>query len=367
MRAAPLFMRKFAVMICSAIRLRSNSLRLTEKTARGLAVLLFLLLTSSKGNATLHPFTLRCDSVGTFVLDSAMAGVTVDDTLQILGTSKSGTQVGIKLTDSLGVFSLSYKAPFVEQVDSPQLVIVHFTPHTQQGYTGSIEFAYGACRFILQLYGSGIRPTVNNTVFSLANASQEVIGFEYQNTDSATLRLSFRNDIADSIHIHSIAFSSDDTVFRVDSAGADFKVLRNGIFSVWVHSFLRAPGSKLSSLIIGMPNDPIIVEAFHVQSLRLANSDVAEKLVSSAHLSLSPNPSRGAVLLGFRDLAHARVVITNILGQIIREENVNGDWLWDGRTTEGSTVPAGTYYVIASGVSLNGKPIELMLPLSLMR
>jgi hypothetical protein len=116
-----------------------------------------------------------------------------------------------------------------------------------------------------------------------------------------------------------------------------------------------------------MPNHTIQEEVISVQSLRLQNDAVTQPPAEPIYFEIYPNPAHGKATLHSEGLSHPHVTITNILGQVVRDEAVANDWLWDGMSSAGNSEPAGTYYVIASGITSNWQHVQKVLPLILMR
>ncbi len=361
-------MRKFAVMIYSTTRKQSKFFRFGPLTASISSIVLCILFCSNRLGATTHTDTLRCGSTSTFTLDSTLAGITLDDTIRIIGISDTDTSVSIKLTNDSGAYSLTDRNLFSVRRDSVHLLFLHFAPRVLRGFIGSLELSFGTCNYTVQLVGSGIGPTTNNSVFSLSNAVHVVIAFQFQNTDSESLRLSFRNDLGDTIHVRSVSFvSPDTTIFRVNSLSGDSTIPPKAFFDIQVTSYLYTPGSLVNNLLmeISKPDHTIIEDVISVQSLRLADNAVSPSAITQTHIWLYPNPAHGSTTIHSEGLTHVHAIISDVLGRRIREESFARDWLWDARTSSGGIAPAGIYFITVTGIDENGKSVSTIEPVIL--
>ncbi len=69
--------------------------------------------------------------------------------------------------------------------------------------------------------------------------------------------------------------------------------------------------------------------------------------------TVSPNPSRGETHLSVKGALSATIEIYDMLGKLLNQFDGQVDVRWDGKASDGSTLPSGSYIIRASGVDEN--------------
>ncbi|MEP7235892.1 MAG: T9SS type A sorting domain-containing protein, partial [Ignavibacteriota bacterium] len=96
--------------------------------------------------------------------------------------------------------------------------------------------------------------------------------------------------------------------------------------------------------------------SFSLQAVRTNGipAGVASHVAITPQITLSPNPSRGEVMISIADANIRSIAIYDMLGNLISSQNGSSNWKWDGTAENGELSYAGTYFVRAEGISASG-------------
>jgi hypothetical protein len=138
-------------------------------------------------------------------------------------------------------------------------------------------------------------------------------------------------------------FTAFDRIFEFDHSGNVTRILTSPLIS-GAHSLtIATPPISLSS-----PTEP---------------------MSPASALTIVPNPTRGTVTISIDSRAdeHPRFArIYDVAGRMVRQleesPHVPGYLLWDGRDSQGTRIPAGTYFVRVNHSSMNQKAKIVLLP-----
>ena len=327
-------------------------------------VVVILTLCVTFASAQTIRLTVACDTNLTRSLGSVLVDGSITDTLVLTsGFPKTDlTRKSLRFRADSNFDGLNLTLPPSFDSGSPVTQYITFHPKDTGLFRDTLFLVDTSCTDTIIFFATGLVPDTNGSIFSLLPNGQNVIGFQ-SDTNRQRLTVKFQNNVGDTIEIlPSSVFLFDTTNFSISRRPDSAVILKGGEFSFEVEFNPSALGFHSATMVI-RPSRPVITEAFSLQGVRFGSLAVVTRPSDTAPFFLYPNPSHGPVILGSNGVTRGHVTITNILGQVIRDEAAAGDWIWDGMSSAGSAVPAGTYYVIASGISASGKYVQQVLPL----
>jgi hypothetical protein len=225
--------------------------------------------------------------------------------------------------------------------------------------TGSIEALdtiTDSCNTPLLFEAYIIGPTADNGTFPLQSSSPEVIAIQ-SNSNSTSRLFYFKNESSSLDTIDSV-YISGTTAFSIDSPYT-FPIILNpeSSFPVGLSYSRSSQGSDNGELfVVSVPDEPILQDVA-LQGVRTGNDAVETQPLGTIYFYLFPNPSNGLVTIHIENINAAHVTITDVLGRVEQQADFTGDWIWD-RAEGTGYVPAGTYFIVVTGIGLNGEMVH---------
>jgi hypothetical protein len=358
MRRMSFLQRIFAVMLYPLPQYRPNSI--SKISIRVVFCALSVLAIFYPGAVQGQSFTLSPGNSSSIQLNPVLAGAgIVEDTILLYSTATSDT-VSISISGSSDIGLIDTVTFIIDTNDSspyPYPLIVTFAPKSVEKDSSTLIFNFDGHSATLRLSAQGIAPTADSSKLTLSNTANEIIAMEYQK-DSAVLHVLIQNDLStDTISNISLA---NDTFFHILSAPqTPFSFQKNASFEITL-SFNASGAStgflKDELLLVGVPNDPI-APAIAIQGLYNPNDAVQTQPPTTIYFYLYPNPSNGPVTIHTENILQSHVTITDVLGRTLTEASFTGDWQWD-RSRGNGIAPSGTYFVVVTGIGMNGEPVH---------
>ncbi len=294
--------------------------------------------------------SMACSRIDTIDIGQVLQGDSTEYPLvltnkfspRIFHWAVTGGSTTLRLLESSGngAPDSTWKATIVVQADTT------LGPHA---ITVDIRSDTDSCTYRLLLVDRVIGPTPNDTTFSLQTLSENVIAI--QTDSSSSIRsFNFANNASGADTINSITIFGS-SAFSITSKPMLPLMLQHGqSFKVGITYRRSSLGSDNADLLIGMPDNPILLEA-GLQGVRTATDGVQGKEIRTIYFFLYPNPSFGNLTIHTRNISQARVVITDLLGRVIEQADFAGDWIWDDALD-------GTYFVNLNGTTTGGTHIQ---------
>jgi hypothetical protein len=167
-----------------------------------------------------------------------------------------------------------------------------------------------------------------------------------------TKTFTFTNNLSNTEKVTSVSFANGThfSVVSPTSSSLPITLTTNETMNVEVQVDADTNGFWQDSLII-VTEHGAVAQAYKVEAVRGATQFVnsSASLVSSASLSVSPNPAQGPVAIQVHGAARVNIDVLDLLGRSIAHVSGVSQWSWPGATD------AGVYFVRASGVDLSGR------------
>jgi len=324
-------------------------------TAKSLAVLGHDIYVGTQNGVWRRPWPKECIVTlnDTVDVSDVMVGGYVDASLKFITQRDSSVRLKSAIADSASVSILSPAFPRPAQFGDTVAVKFRVTPQHTTDYAGAITLSLDECQPVFPFRGRAVMDGEDSLKLfgdqsALLTLRADSIAtsrtFYFQNTMPATIRVT-------DVHL------TDTTHFRIDS------VLPHAIPDTLTSGAYLAVAMTFDADTLGFYRDSLVIVtegsaqaiAFNVQAIMAKTAgkpqqNVSEASASEAAFLLFPNPTRGDVAIGISNASHATVEVFDLLGNRVTSLSVMGTLAWDARM-----LPAGSYFVRASGVDAEGR------------
>jgi hypothetical protein len=178
---------------------------------------------------------------------------------------------------------------------------------------------------------------------------ERTLTFEGDSSDLSE-RYVFYNNQADTITILSVALKHG-THFTIEKILPRYPELKldSGEAIGVVVSFDNEPGTYADTLII-VTETGIVALDFPMVALIHGTSSVHSSPVSKPRMSVTPNPGAGPITISLSEVKSASLEVLDIMGKsMLQLKGVS-------TVVDGNDLAAGSYFIRASGIDINGKP-----------
>ncbi|SRR5579883_49258 len=354
--------RNFARMLCFLPCYRS--LRMCKYALCTFVLLNVAFFSSAKAQKL--TYTLRPnDSVGVTLSPVLIGAKSVEDTLYIRDTLEVNDTIRISYSGDSELVPMD-SIFVIDSASHPYPFVVTIKPlSSPSSFTGLATIRFHGDSARVTLFSSGIAPTKDSSSILLSNIAYSTIALKYTK-DSANVLFFIKNNQEQTDTITNLT-TEGNTFFHILGHPSFPIVLAFGD-SLPIHISFKSIGPierfVRDRLYITMPDHPIL-PSISLQGLYTPDASILETSNNEpTHFWVYPNPSSGPVRI-HSDFVHTHFQLTNVLGEILDNEDFTGDWMWDRRASGNYTVPHGTYFLILTGEDANGHTVRQVCPIVL--
>ncbi len=315
------------------------------------------ILPAISAHAQKVPNTLSCGSKFSIDLGTVLAGGTLRDTLFLFNQDSDRDSIFEIKTLPDTNFSWTDPSSIHILLDSTRdWTTISFTSSKIGLAAKTIVIEPTAdtdsCQTTCDIIATVVGPDTDGAIVQLDSGSKDIIAFK-SDTSNQTLQIQLQNNYGHSIFTKTLQIQ-DTTAFSIDKSSIIPDSLADrAIFTLKLRFTAKSLGFYTD--FIRSPDEPIL--PISIQGLLLHNDAVKTQPITPVYFVLYPNPSNGPVTIHTKNISQAHVGITDVLGRTLTEASFTGDWQWD-RTGTNGIAPSGTYFVIVSGIGMNGEPVH---------